>query len=85
MIKYELYYNATYKNSCNLIKKVIKGNDLYINRIHNIILIDNKKVATFKELNSIRFLIGGYYQSINIASPKTKIKATNIEYESEVK
>lgn len=79
-MKYELFYNATYKNSCNLIKKTIKGNYLYIDKVNDILLIDNKQVAKLNELDSIRFVVYGYYQTINIASPNTKIKATNIEY-----
>lgn len=85
MIKFEIYYNKTYKHSCNLIKEIKKGHQLYIDQVNKIALIDNIKVADLKDINEIRFLVGGYYQSIHIAEPHTKIVATDIEYVEEVK
>jgi hypothetical protein len=87
MIKFEIYYNKTYKNSCNLIKEIKKGYYLYIDQVNKILLIDNVKIAELKEINQIKFLVNGYYQVINIAEPNTTIQGTDIEYrkESEVK
>ena len=84
MIKYEIYYNKTYKNSCNMIKEIKKGHYLHIDQVNKIVLIDNVKVADLKEINEIRFLVGGYYQNIHIAEPNAKIIATDIEYVKEV-
>ena len=84
MIKFEIYYNKTYKNSCNLIKEIKKGHHLYIDQVNKIALIDNVKVADLKDINEIRFLVGGYYQNIHIAEPNAKIIATDIEYVKEV-
>lgn len=72
MNKYEIYYNKTYKNSCNLIKEIKKGNYLYIDQVNEILLIDNVKVAELKDINQIRFLVKGYYQVINISKPNIK-------------
>lgn len=85
MIKFEIYYNKTYKNSCNLIKEIKKGHYLHIDQVNKIALIDNIKVADLKDINEIRFLVGGYYQNIHIAEPNAKIVATDIEYKEEVK
>ena len=85
MIKYEIYYNKTYKNSCNMIKEIKKGHYLHIDQVNKIVLIDNVKVADLKEINEIRFLVGGYYQNIHIAEPNAQIVATDIEYVEEVK
>ena len=85
MIKYEIYYNKTYKNSCNLIKEIKKGHYLHIDQVNKIVLIDNVKVADLKDINEIRFLVNGYYQNIHIAEPNAKIVATDIEYVEEVK
>ena len=84
MIKYEIYYNKTYKNSCNLIKEIKKGHYLHIDQVNKIVLIDNVKVADLKDINEIRFLVNGYYQNIHIAEPNAKIVATDIEYVEEV-
>ena len=78
MITYEVYFNKTYKNSCNLIRKDIKGNYLYIDQVNKAIIIDNIMIAKFEEVNEIRFLVKGYYQSIHIAGPHTKILPTDI-------
>lgn len=80
MITYEIYYNKTYKNSCNLIKEVKKGHYLDIDQFNKIALIDNIKIADLEDINEIRFLVSGYYQNIQIAEPNVKIKSTNIEY-----
>lgn len=80
MITYEIYYNKTYKDSSNLIKKVVKGHYLYICQVNKVVLIDNVIVAKLEEVNEIRFLIRGYYQHIHIAEPDAKIIATDILY-----
>lgn len=86
MIKFEIYYNKTYKHTCNLIKEIKKGHYLHIDQVNKIALIDNIKVADLKDINEIRFLVGGYYyQNIHIAEPNAKIVATDIEYVEEVK
>ena len=85
MIKYEIYYNKTYKNSCNLVKEIKKGYYLHIDQVNKIAIIDNVKVADLKDINEIRFLVNGYYQNIHIAEPNTKIVATDIEYTEEVR
>lgn len=85
MIKFEIYYNKAYKHSCNLIKETKKGHQLYIDQVNKIALIDNIKVADLKDINEIRFLVGGYYQNIHIAEPNAKIVVTDIEYVKEVK
>ena len=85
MIKFEIYYNKTYKHSCNLVKEVKKGHYLHIDQVNKIAIIDNIKVADLKDINEIRFLVGGYYQTIHIAEPDTKIVPTDIEYIKEVK
>ena len=79
-MKYEVFYNKLYAHSCNLIQKTVKGSQLYIDKVNNILLIDNCKVADLKEVNQIRFLVNGYYQVINVASPYVKLEATDIEY-----
>ena len=84
MIKYEIYYNKTYKNSCNLIKEIKKGHYLHIDQVNKIALIDNIKIADLKDINEIRFIVSGYYQNIHIAEPNAKIVATDIEYTEEV-
>ena len=84
MIKYEIYYNKTYKNSCNMIKEIKKGHYLYIDQVNKIALIDNVKVADLKDINEIRFLVCGYYQNIHIAEPNAQIVSTDIEYVEEV-
>lgn len=84
MIKYEIYYNKTYKNSCNMIKEIKKGHYLHIDQVNKIVLIDNIKIADLKDINEIRFLVCGYYQNIHIAEPNAKIVATDIEYVEEV-
>lgn len=80
MINYEIYYNKTYKNSCNLIRKDIKGHYLHIDQVNKIALIDNIKITDLKDINEIRFNINGYYQNIHIAEPNTKIITTDIIY-----
>lgn len=79
MITFEIYYNKTYKNSCNLIKEIKKGHYLHIDQVNKIAIIDNVKVADLKDINEIRFPVNGYYQNIHIAEPNTKIVATDIE------
>ncbi len=79
MIKFEIYYNKTYKNSCNLIKEIKKGHYLHIDQVNKIALIDNVKIADLKDINEIRFLVQGYYQNIHIAEPNAKIISTDIE------
>ena len=79
MIKYEIYYNKTYKNSCNMIKETIKGHYLHIDQVNKVAIIDNIEIAKLKEINEIRFLVNGYYQNIHIAQPNVKIISTNIE------
>ena len=79
MITFEIYYNKTYKNSCNLIKDTIKGHYLHIDQVNKIVLIDNKKVADLVDINEIRFIADGYYQNIHIAGPDAKLVATDIE------
>ena len=78
MITYEIYFNKTYKNSCNLIRKDIKGHYLHIDQVN--ILIDNIIIAKLEEVNEVRFLVKGYYQNIHIAEPNAKIVSTNIPY-----
>lgn len=80
MIKYEIYYNKVYKNSCNLIKEVRKGHYLHIDQVNKTLIIDNIQIAKLEEINQIRFLIHGYYQTINIAEPNAKIVSTNVEF-----
>lgn len=80
MITYEIYFNKTYKNSCNLIRKDIKGHYLHIDQVNKVVLIDNVIIAKLEEVNEIRFLIRGYYQSIHIAEPNAKILSTDIPY-----
>ena len=79
MIKFEIYYNKTYAHSCNLIKEIKKGHYLHIDQVNKIALIDNIKVANLKDINEIRFLVGGYYQTIHLAEPNAIITATDIE------
>ena len=45
MITYEVYFNKTYKNSCNLIRKDIKGHYLHIDQVNKVVLIDNIIIA----------------------------------------
>ena len=85
MVTFEIYYNKTYKHTCNLVNETKKGHYLYIDQVNKIALIDNIKVADLKDINYIRFLVGGYYQVIHIAEPTAKIIATDIEYIKEVK
>lgn len=80
MITYEVYFNKTYKNSCNLIRKDIKGNYLHIDQVNKVVLIDNVIIAKLEEVNEVRFLVKGYYQNIHIAEPNAKILSTDIEY-----
>ena len=84
MVTYEVYFNKTYKNSFNLIRKDIKVHYLHIDQVNKIVLIDNVKVADLNDINEIRFLVGGYYQNIHTAEPNAKIIATDIEYVKEV-
>ena len=62
MITYEVYFNKTYKNSCNLIRKDIKGHYLHIDQVNKVVLIDNIIIAKLEEVNEVRFLVKGYYQ-----------------------
>lgn len=80
MITYEVYFNKTYKNSCNLIRKDIKGHYLHIDQVNKVVLIDNIIIAKLEEVNEIRFLVKGYYQNIHIAEPTAKILSTDIPY-----
>ena len=80
MITYEIYFNKTYKNSCNLIRKDIKGHYLHIDQVNKVVLIDNIIIAKLEEVNEVRFLVRGYYQSIHIAEPTAKILSTDIPY-----
>lgn len=80
MIKYEIYFNKTYKGSANLICVEVKGHYLHIDQVNKVLLIDNKMVAPLREINEIRFLVGGYYQNIHIAEPDAVIIPTDIEY-----
>lgn len=79
MLKYEVFYNKTYKNSCDLVQEIKRGRYLYIDKVNDIILIDNVKIADLEEVNCIKFLVNGYYQVIYIASPHTKIIPTEIQ------
>ena len=81
MIIYEVYFNKTYKNSCNLIKKDIKGHYLHIDQVNKVVIIDNVIIAKLEEVNEVKFLVKGYYQNIHIAEPNTKILSTDIEYQ----
>lgn len=81
MITYEVYFNKTYKNSCNLVRKDIKGYYLHIDQVNKVVIIDNVIIAKLEEVNEIRFLVKGYYQNIHIAEPNTKILSTDIEYQ----
>ena len=83
MITYEIYFNKTYKNSCNLIRKDIKGHYLHIDQVSKAVIIDNIIIAKLEEVNEIRFLVRGYYQSIHIAEPNAKILSTDISYPME--
>lgn len=59
MNKYEIYYkNNTYE--------IKKGRYLYIDKVNNILIIDNIKIADLKDILQIMFLIKGYYQVINL-------------------
>lgn len=78
MNTYEIYFNKTYKNSCNLIRKNVKGHYLHIDQVNKVVLVDNVVIAKLEEVNEIRFLVKGYYQNIHIAEPNTKIIATDI-------
>lgn len=78
MNKYEIYYNKTYKGSCNLIHDTIKGTYLYIDQVNKVLVIDNIIRAELKDINQIRFLVKGYYQVINIAEPNVTIIPTDI-------
>ena len=80
MITYEVYFNKTYKNSCNLIRKDIKGHYLHIDQVNKVVLIDNIIIAKLEEVNEIRFLVKAYYQNIHIAEPTAKILSTDIPY-----
>ena len=78
MIEFVIYYNKVYKHTCNLIDKKIKGHYIHISKDLNEIHIDNVKVATYEEVNSVEFLVKGYKQRIDCNS-KGKIYSTNIE------
>ena len=80
MITYEIYFNKTYKNSCNLIRKDIKGHYLHIDQVNKVVIIDNVIIAKLEEVNEVRFLVKGYYQNIHIAGPDAKILPTDIPY-----
>ena len=84
MVTYEVYFNKIYKNSCNLIRKDIKGHYLHIDQVNKVVIIDNVVIAKLEEVNEVRFLVKGYYQNIHIAEPNAKIIATDIEYVKEV-
>lgn len=78
MIEFVIYYNKVYKHTCNLIDKKIKGHYISISQALNEIHIDNVKVATYEEVNSVEFLVKGYKQKIDCNS-KGKIYSTDIE------
>lgn len=80
MITYEVYFNKTYKNSCNLVRKDIKGHYLHIDQVNKVVLIDNIIIAKLEEVNEVRFLVKDYYQNIHIAEPTAKILSTDIPY-----
>ena len=77
MIKYEITFNKTYAHSCNLISKVVKGNDLHIDNNMKVVLINNVEVAKYNEINNIRFMVNGYYQTIEV-NPNGIIEPTDI-------
>lgn len=77
MVKYIIYYNKTYKNTCNLITEERKGHYLVIT--NNGVLIDGLGVANRAEVHSIEFLVNGYKQVFEV-NPNGKIEATDIEY-----
>lgn len=79
MITYSIYYNRTYKRTCNLIKKDIKGHSLHIYN-NNDVLIDNNVVAKCEDVNCIEFLVGGYKQIIEV-NANGKIIATDELYQ----
>jgi hypothetical protein len=66
MNKYELYYKEYMPNSINAKSKIVKGKYLYIDKVNNVLLIDNVIIENLENLSQIRFLIKGYYQTINI-------------------
>ena len=66
MNKYELYYKEYMPNSINAKSKIVKGRYLYIDKVNNVLLIDNVIIESLENLSQIRFLIKGYYQTINI-------------------
>ena len=77
MIKYEITFNKTYAHSCHLISKVVKGNDLYIDNNMKVVVINNVEVAKYNEINNIRFMVNGYYQTIEV-NPNGIIEPTDI-------
>ena len=79
MNNYEIYYNKTYAHSCNLVKETRKGHYLYIDQVNECLVIDNIRIASLREINQIRFMVKGYYQTINVAEPNAKIIGTDIE------
>ena len=66
MNKYELYYKEYMPNSINAKSKIVKGRYLYIDKVNNVLLIDNVIIENLENLSQIRFLVKGYYQTINI-------------------
>lgn len=78
MIEYIIYYNRVYKHTCNLISQKIKGHYISVSSDLNEILIDNKIIATYEEVNSIEFIVRGYKQKIE-CNTKGNIYSTDIE------
>lgn len=82
MIKYKLYYNKTYKHTCNLITEEKKGH--YINITSDGVIIDGFGVAKREEIHSVEFYVNGYKQVFEV-NPNGKIEATDIEYPENMK
>ena len=66
MITFNIYYLKTYKNTCNLIKKTIKGHYMTNYKYGSVLLIDNQFVAKLDEVHSVEFLVNGYNNVIEI-------------------
>lgn len=67
MITYEIFYNKVYKGSCNLVKETKKGRYVVVDKSSNYLLIDNIRIAPLNEINTVRFLVNEYYQTIEVA------------------
>ncbi len=79
MITFEIVLNKTYKGSCNLIVKKMKGHYIYVDNDLHIALIDNIAPCKWEEIHDIRFMVKGYYQVVYV-NQRGKIEATDIEY-----